>query len=78
MDASQHCEAWDIISLSLVLNFVPEGKDRGTLILRDLQGDKVRVCLCLGRMLVQAHSMLRLGGLCFLAVRLTNFLLNIY
>ena len=78
MDASQHREAWDIISLSLVLNFVPEGKDRGTLILRDSQGDNVRVCLCLGRMLVQAHSMLRLGGLCFLAVRLTSFLLNIY
>lgn len=51
MDASQHREAWDIISLSLVLNFVPGGKDRG-------------------RMLVQAHSMLRLGGLCFLALPL--------
>jgi len=51
MDASQHREAWDIISLSLVLNFVPEGEDRG-------------------RMLVQAHSMLRLGGLCFLALPL--------
>lgn len=30
MDESQHREAWDIISLSLVLNFVPDGKDRGT------------------------------------------------
>ena len=28
--ASLHREAWDIISLSLVLNFVPDGKDRGT------------------------------------------------
>jgi 25S rRNA (adenine2142-N1)-methyltransferase len=36
MDASQHREAWDIISLSLVLNFVPGGKDRGTPILHDL------------------------------------------
>jgi len=51
MDASQHREAWDIISLSLVLNFVAEGTDRG-------------------RMLVQAHSMLRLDGLCFLALPL--------
>lgn len=51
MDPSQHREAWDIISLSLVLNFVPDGNDRG-------------------RMLVQAQSMLRLGGLCFLALPL--------
>ncbi|KAH9079230.1 nucleolus protein [Lactarius deliciosus] len=51
MDPGQHREAWDIISLSLVLNFVPDGEDRG-------------------RMLVQAHSMLRLGGLCFLALPL--------
>src|SRR6266702_6856950 len=29
-------------------------------------------------MLVQAHSMLRLGGLCFLVVCPTSFLLNIY
>ncbi|KAH9004956.1 hypothetical protein EDB86DRAFT_1692976 [Lactarius hatsudake] len=51
MDPGQHRETWDIISLSLVLNFVPDGEDRG-------------------RMLVQAHSMLRLGGLCFLALPL--------
>lgn len=31
MDLERHREAWDIISLSLVLNFVPDGKDRGTL-----------------------------------------------
>jgi hypothetical protein len=30
MDQERHHEAWDIISLSLVLNFVPDGKDRGT------------------------------------------------
>jgi len=46
-----HREACGIISLSLVLNFVPDGKDRG-------------------RMLVQAHSMIRPGGLCFLALPL--------
>ena len=31
MDQERHREAWDIISLSLVLNFVPDGNDRGTL-----------------------------------------------
>ena len=25
----EHREAWDVVSLSLVLNFVPDGKDRG-------------------------------------------------
>ena len=33
MDQESHREAWDIISLSLVLNFVPDGRDRGTLLL---------------------------------------------
>ncbi|KAI0256510.1 hypothetical protein BJV78DRAFT_1117288 [Lactifluus subvellereus] len=48
---SKHRGAWDIISLSLVLNFIPDGKDRG-------------------RALIQAHSMLRSGGLCFLSLPL--------
>ena len=30
LDAEEHREKWDIVSLSLVLNFVPEAKDRGT------------------------------------------------
>jgi 25S rRNA (adenine2142-N1)-methyltransferase len=29
MDEAEHKEKWDIISLSLVLNFVPEPKNRG-------------------------------------------------
>ena len=33
MDQSEHREAWDAISLSLVLNFIPDGKDRGMYIL---------------------------------------------
>jgi 25S rRNA (adenine2142-N1)-methyltransferase len=37
MDQGLHREAWDIISLSLVLNFVPNGKDRGTLATSRLQ-----------------------------------------
>jgi len=47
----EHREAWDVICLSLVINFVPDAKDRG-------------------RMLVQAHSMIRSGGLCFIALPL--------
>jgi 25S rRNA (adenine(2142)-N(1))-methyltransferase, Bmt2 len=31
MDQSRNREAWDIISLSLVLNFVSDGKERGML-----------------------------------------------
>lgn len=29
MDPEEHCEKWGAISLSLVLNFVPDAKDRG-------------------------------------------------
>ena len=29
MDPEEHREKWDLISLSLVLNFVPDAKDRG-------------------------------------------------
>ncbi|KAG6874324.1 hypothetical protein C0995_001549 [Termitomyces sp. Mi166 len=29
LDVAEHCNKWDIVSLSLVLNFVPEPKDRG-------------------------------------------------
>jgi 25S rRNA (adenine(2142)-N(1))-methyltransferase, Bmt2 len=85
MDLSEHLEAWDIISLSLVLNFVPDGKDRGTythpcvdyssftpppLIMATsiMMSDRAA-----GRMLVQAYSMLRSGGLCFLVVRICLF-----
>ncbi|KAJ7632242.1 nucleolus protein [Roridomyces roridus] len=32
MDAKEHCERWDAISLSLVLNFVPDAKDRGRML----------------------------------------------
>ncbi|KAI0273836.1 hypothetical protein BC834DRAFT_855805 [Gloeopeniophorella convolvens] len=51
MDQDKSRGAWDIISLSLVVNFVPDGKDRG-------------------RMLAQAHSMLRPDGLLFVALPL--------
>lgn len=83
MDQSQHREAWDIISLSLVLNFVPDGKDRGTpqssspcavdcsrsQLPLTLTSDDIDVRVEItGRMLVRAHSMIRSGGLCFIAV----------
>ncbi|KAI8998874.1 putative methyltransferase-domain-containing protein [Trametes punicea] len=32
MDPAEHGEAWDAISLSLVLNFVPDAKDRGRML----------------------------------------------
>jgi hypothetical protein len=97
MDLDQHREAWDIMSLSLVLNFVPDGKDRGTFLhhplpsffLESIHGHAVRapakLLYCstdglnfiwfeplIGRMLVHAHSMLRSGGLCFVAVRASH------
>lgn len=34
LDQEQNSEKWDVISLSLVLNFVPEALDRGKLYLR--------------------------------------------
>ncbi|KAN0075486.1 25S rRNA (adenine(2142)-N(1))-methyltransferase [Tylopilus felleus] len=33
MDAGEHREKWDLISLSLVVNFVPEPKDRGRMLI---------------------------------------------
>lgn len=29
LDEGEHREAWDVVSLSLVVNFVPDAKDRG-------------------------------------------------
>ncbi|KAI0317294.1 putative methyltransferase-domain-containing protein [Amylostereum chailletii] len=52
MDLEQHRERWDAISLSLVVNFVPDARDRG-------------------RMLCLARSMLRSGGVLFLALPLS-------
>ncbi|TDL27238.1 hypothetical protein BD410DRAFT_714233 [Rickenella mellea] len=34
MDIDQHAEYWDIISLSLVVNFVPDPRDRGRMLTR--------------------------------------------
>ncbi|TFY68918.1 hypothetical protein EVJ58_g737 [Rhodofomes roseus] len=59
MDEGSNREKWDIISLSLVVNFVPDARDRG-------------------RMLRLAHSMLRQGGLLFLALPLPCILNSRY
>lgn len=63
-------EGWDVVSLSLVVNFVPDIKNRGML------GRLLSVMIYfhhplhrIGRMLVLAHSLLRPGGLLFLVVR---------
>ncbi len=67
MDQSEHQAKWDTISLSLVLNFVPEASDRG----KYLGRKERRACLTItssGRMLRYAHNMLKAGGYLFLAV----------
>ena len=66
MDVDKHTERWDIISLSLVVNFVPEPKDRGNSVLTA----RLTVLMLAGRMLVLAHAFLRPSGLLFLAVSL--------
>jgi hypothetical protein len=74
----EHREAWDVVSLSLVLNFVPDGKDRGTretVNSRKTFFGRFRWCFLFFFLLffrADAHAMLRSGGLCFLAVRLTS------
>ena len=66
--AVEHSKKWDIVSLSLVVNFVPEPRDRG-LWIHLFQ----TTCSCptmAGRMLCMAHEMLSSGGILFLAVSL--------
>lgn len=36
LDVSENHEKWDIVSLSLVLNFVPDAKDRGKFVMETL------------------------------------------
>ncbi|KAG6910929.1 hypothetical protein DXG01_006612 [Tephrocybe rancida] len=36
LDVNEHHEKWDVISLSLVLNFVPEARDRGKVYIHSL------------------------------------------
>ncbi len=69
MDPEEHREKWGAISLSLVLNFVPDAKDRG----EDGSSNctpkfEMEVVSFLGQMLRLAHNMLHPGGLLFVAV----------
>ena len=69
MDPAEHWEKWGAISLSLVLNFVPDAKDRGEDGSRHSCVSLIHECsLFLGQMLRLARSMLLLGGLLFVAV----------
>lgn len=63
--SEEHRSAWDVISLSLVLNFVPEPSDRGEKTFLSQRNSSMP----LGRMLQLAHQMLAPGGYLFLAVR---------
>lgn len=69
MDEFANREAWDLISLSLVVNFVPDPHDRGKLI-ANVQSTLSDIFRCKGRMLRLAWSMLAPGGLLFLALPL--------
>lgn len=67
LDETENYEKWDCISLSLVLNFVPDARVRGIPYPRfaRLPSDVVS-----GNMLRLAHSMLSVDGHLFLAVSL--------
>lgn len=66
MDQDEHKDKWDVISLSLVLNFVAEPKDRGQLHL--VVQEIWKLIRDLGRMLFMARNMLSHKGLLFLVV----------
>ncbi|KAG6379242.1 nucleolus protein [Boletus reticuloceps] len=64
MNVDEHTERWDVISLSLVVNFVPDPKDRGSFLIARI----TRPHVLAGRMLILAHTFLRPSGLLFLAL----------
>ena len=63
----QNAQQWDIISLSLVVNFVPSTTDRGMLLVIRLIEYLTQMVIS-GKMLSMAHSFLRQDGYLFLAV----------
>ena len=73
MKEDENACKWDVLSLSLVLNFVPDPKERGT---RILQGFRSRL-IFLGRMLRLAHLFLEASrtrsGLLFVTVGIILF-----
>ena len=75
MDEDEHREQWDLISLSLVVNFVPEPKDRGQYAC-DIQYASGSHGTHSGRMLRLAHTMLKPDQYLFLAVSLSPVYLS--
>jgi 25S rRNA (adenine2142-N1)-methyltransferase len=68
LDETENHEKWDSISLSLVLNFVPDARERGIPQQRfKLLKNRVFNGLS-GRMLRMAHSILSPNGYLFLVV----------
>lgn len=67
MDLEEHAGRWDVISLSLVVNFVPEPRDRGSFI-SSFPPVLKSINAAVGRMLLNAFTMLREDGLLFVAV----------
>jgi len=70
MNLQENEGSWDTISLSLVVNFVPEPTDRGTA--GPSYYAKLSSYCKLGRMLRLAYRMLVPDGILFLAVRLKS------
>ncbi len=70
-DEASHRESWDAISLSLVVNFVPDAGDRGEWSLGrpNVNCEHNSHVKIQGRMLSIAYKMLKADGLLFLAVR---------
>ncbi|KZV62615.1 nucleolus protein [Peniophora sp. CONT] len=69
LDPEEHREKWDAISLSLVVNFVPDAKDRGAF-LHSLYTARLQSLFFSGRMLTLARTILRHEGVLFLALPL--------
>ena len=67
MDPEEHRNKWEAISLSLVLNFAPNARDRGELV--SLRRICNQLIVSEGHMLRLAHTMLQPDGLLFVAVR---------
>lgn len=74
LNETENREQWDLVSLSLVVNFVPEPKDRGWSP-TDIQ-TSIRIAeLFKGQMLRLAHAILRPNQYLFLAVSVTPWVI---
>lgn len=71
LDQTENREKWDMISLSLVLNFTPNAEDRGKHCSKGAQHTVNKDFQ--GRMLLLTHTILKDEGLLFLAVRIRTY-----